>query len=123
MMIKINEYKTHLALATATALLTTGFAVRGSLTFQPGSELMSIEKADITEVSLEHLSSSLSSSYDRIQVGMALVEVQALLVHPGTEISSSQNTATYRWMDAAHSTQITGTFEQGHLIEKSRGKL
>ena len=82
-------------------------------------------KADITtgshpqqSVYVSMLQPILPGAYERIHADMSLVEVQAIL-GAGTEISSSKTTEIYVWKDSAGNS-ITGVFENGRLIEKSR---
>ncbi|MEO1395552.1 MAG: hypothetical protein AAFV90_21830 [Cyanobacteria bacterium J06634_5] len=114
MKIQLFDNKNYFVLAAIASVLTTGIAIKGSFTIRPGSDDLAIVNTP------EQPSVLTSNPYDRIKIDMALVEVQALLVHPGTEVSSSKDTATYHWTDPDSSTIIKGVFENGLLIEKSR---
>lgn len=90
-------------------VLTTGLAIRADIKLYPL----------VNQSSPPNQSSLLTLlEYERIELGMELIEVQVLLGR-GVEISSTETTATFIWRNP-DSSSITATFKDGKLIEKSQ---
>ena len=58
------------------------------------------------------------AQYERIKPGMTLTDVRAI-TGDGTEVRSSEDVTVFEWLRADGKT-VTGTFEQGKLIEKAQ---
>ncbi|MEO0644804.1 MAG: hypothetical protein AAFZ17_01410 [Cyanobacteria bacterium J06650_10] len=58
------------------------------------------------------------AQYERINPGMTLTDVRAI-VGDGVEVRRSESSAEFEWSSVGGKT-ITGTFEQGRLVEKSQ---
>lgn len=61
------------------------------------------------------------AEYERLKLGMTLVEVESILDR-GVEIESSTNSATYVWKNPDQSS-ITVVFKNGHLERKTQTDL
>jgi hypothetical protein len=85
----------------------------------------------VTNISIEQLEEPKSSTtlaesftraeYQRIQIGMSLIEVETILGR-GIGIQQTTNRETFIWKNSNGST-ITAIFEKGKLINKQQSEL
>ena len=103
----LNSKRTTAFTAIA-AILAAGISFKASID-------VSTNSAKTAEIIQQPI---LPGIYERVNMDMAIVEVQAIL-GPGIEISSSKTIETYQWKDR-NGNCITATFKDGLLQEKNR---
>ena len=104
--------RTNLLTAIA-MILAAGISVKATIGFSANSGQTNSSQA--VELAQQPI---LPGMYERVELDMAIVEVQAIL-GPGIEISSSKTTKIYQWRDS-NGNCITAAFEEDFLQEKDR---
>ena len=80
-----------------------------------------LDQAELQPSTIVQARNFTRAEYERLQIGMQLVEVEAILDR-GIEVQQSVNIKTFVWRNFNGST-ITATFENGKLINKQQAQL